>query len=287
MNKWEKSAKICAEAREYGKKLCVEGASYLDIAEKVEKKIIQLGGKPAFPVDTSINSVAAHTSPFPNDKRVLQKGDLVKLDLGAHIDGHVSDTAVTVEVGTNKNIKLIKASAEALKAAIETTKPNISVCKIGAAIGEVITSAGFNPIKNLSGHGLDLWQVHTSPTIPNYDNGDETKLSEGQIVAIETFSTTGEGFVKDGKPSGVYGLVDLRPVRLNSVRRVLKYIQEEYRTLPFSARWLQKFQNINFALRILEKEGIVKQYPELPERSGGLVAQTEHTIEVGKGILTK
>jgi len=287
MDVWQKAASISAEAREYGKKLCIVGAKHLDIAEKIEKKIIALGGKPSFPVDISTNTMAAHASPFFDDMKVLAKGDLIKLDLGAHIDGHVTDTAITIEVGSNKYAKLAKAAEDALQAAVDIVKPGVKVCQIGAAVADVITSAGFQPIRNLSGHGVGLWEVHTTPTIPNYDNDDTTTLTEGQKIAIEPFATDGEGFIKEGKPSGVYGLVNLKPVRLQSTRKVLQFIQQEYKTLPFSARWLQHFPNVTFALRLLEKEGILQQYGELPERSGGMVSQMEHTLEVGKGILTK
>ena len=286
MDNWEKAAKISAQARDYGKGLCKEGAKHLDIAEKVEAKIRELGGKPSFPVDISVNNMAAHASPFPNDTKVLLKGDIVKLDLGAHIDGFVTDTEITVEIGTNKHAKLIKAAEDALQAAIDVVKPGVKLCQIGAAVGDVITSAGFNPIRNLSGHGVDMWTVHTTPTIPNFDNGDQTKLEEGQHIAIEPFATDGEGFVKDGKPSGIFGLINLKPVRLDSARRMIAHLQEEYKTLPFSARWVQHLQNANFVLRYLEKEGVIRQYPELPEKSGGLVSQKEHTLEVGKGVLT-
>ena len=286
MDTWEQAAKISAQAREYGKTLCVEGAKHLDIAEKVEGKIRELGGKPSFPVDISVNSMAAHASPFPNDLKVLEKGDIVKLDLGAHIDGHVTDTEITVEVGSNKHVKLIKAAADALQAAIDVVQPGVKLCQVGAAIEDVITSAGFQPIRNLSGHGLGLWNVHTAPTIPNYDNGDQTTLEAGQHIAIEPFATDGEGLIKEGKPAGIYGLVQLKPVRLDSARKLLQFIQKEYQTLPFSARWVQHLSSANVALRILEKEGCIQQYTELPERSGGLVSQKEHTIEVGKGILT-
>ena len=287
MDVWQKAAKMSAEAREYGVKLIKVGATHLEVAEKVEQKIRDLGGKPSFPVDISVNNMAAHASPFPGDKKTFVKGDIVKLDLGAHIEGHVTDTEITVEVGSNKHVKLIKAAEDALDAAVDVVKPGVKLCQIGAAVHDVITSAGFNPIRNLSGHGVGMWEVHIAPTIPNYDNGDQTKLVEGQKIAIEPFATDGEGFVKDGKPSGIYGLINLKPVRLDSARRMINFLVEEYKTLPFSARWVQHLQNANFVLKYLEKEGVIKQYPELPEKTGGLVSQKEHTIEVGKGVLTK
>ena len=287
MEPWILSGKISSQAREYGKTLCFPGAKIVDIADEVEQKIMELGGKPAFPVDISLNSMAAHYCPFVNDPIVAQKGDLLKLDLGTHINGHVTDTAVTIEVGSDKHKKMREAVTAALQAAIDVVKPGVQVSKIGAAIEETITGYGFNPIRNLCGHGVGEWEVHIKPTIPNYDNKDPTKLTEGQRIAIEPFVTNGEGMIKEGKPSGIYALVNPKPVRLDGARKMIHYILKEWKTLPFTVRWLKHMPNYQFLLNYLEKEEVISQYGQLPEKSGGLVTQEEHTIMVGHGVLTK
>ncbi|MBS3144824.1 type II methionyl aminopeptidase [Candidatus Woesearchaeota archaeon] len=288
MEPWILSGKISSQAREYGKTLCVPGARIVDIADKVEQKIIALGGKPAFPVDISLNTMAAHYCPFVDDPVIVQKGDLLKLDLGTHIEGHVTDTAVTIEVGgVDKYKKMREAVTAALKAAIDVVSPGVQVGKIGAAVEEVITGYGYNPIRNLCGHGVGLWEVHTKPTIPNYDNKDPTKLTEGQRIAIEPFVTDGEGMIKEGKPSGIYALINPKPVRLDGARKMIQHIMKEWKTLPFTVRWLKQFPNYQFLLNYLEKEQVISQYGQLPEKSGGLVTQEEHTIMVGTGVLTK
>jgi methionyl aminopeptidase len=280
-----KAGKIAADAREFGKTLCKEGAKYLDVAEKIEAKIEELGGKPAFPVNISVNDLAAHYTPNSDDESVMKKGDLVKIDVGAHIDGEIGDTAASVEIGTDKYEKLIKAAQEALDNAVKIVKPGVKLCEIGKIIQETIESHGYVPISNLSGHGVGVYDVHCKPTIPNYDNGDESILEEGDVVAIEPFATTGTGKVKTGKPSGIYGLSDVKPVRLQSVKKVLEYIINNFKTMPFCARWI-RLPNVNFALRVLEKEGIIRQYEELPEESKGIVSQAEHTLIVGHGVIT-
>ncbi len=287
LNDYQKAGKIAAEAREYSKKLCTAGALYLEIAEKVEQKILALGGKPAFPVDISVNSMAAHYSPGKEDVSVLHEGDVVKVDLGVHINGRIADTAVTVEVGSTAYSKMIRAAEEALEKAAKIVKPGVPLCEIGAVIQETISSYGYSPVKNLSGHGLDDYEVHMSPTVPNYDNGDKHTLEEDMVIAIEPFATNGVGLVKDGKVSGIYQLISPKPVRLPNVRKVLDYIYEEFKTLPFCVRWLKDVPNIAFVLRLLEKDGVIKQYTQLPEKSGGIVSQAEHTVVVGKGIITK
>lgn len=279
------SGEISRKAREYAEEICKVGMTHLELVEKIEKKMRDLGGKPAFPVDVSIDSIAAHQTPNVSDEKVLEKGQVVKVDIGAHVHGCVTDNAVTVILGQEwKDLK--KAAEEALKAAIEQCTPGNKIRNVGKAIEMAIKSYGYQTIANLSGHGIGQWIVHDAPTIPNYDNGDDTPLKEGQTIAIEPFATNGVGAVKDGKPDGVYRLIQRKPVRLDSVRKALDYIEKEFKTLPFSPRWISHLQNYQFVLRILEQEGILQQYTELPEKSGGMVAQAEKSVMVGVGVLT-
>lgn len=284
MKDYIKAGEIAIEAREYGKKLIKSGVLLIDVSEKIEEKIRELGGKPAFPVQLSINEIAAHYNPFVDDKTKFKEGDLVKLDLGVHIKGAVADTAVSVDLGGHN--KLVNASKDALNAAVEIIKPGIEVREIGIIINDIITKAGFNPIRNLGGHGLDLYKVHDSPFIPNFDNGDHTKLEKGQVVAIEPFATDGNGFIYEGKLSEIYELREIKSVRDNSSRRLLNFVVKEYNTLPFAKRWLKDFKGCNFALAILTKNNVLHQFNQLPEKSKGLVSQHEHSVIVGEKITT-
>ncbi len=281
---WKKAGKIASEAREYGKDLLKEGANFLEIANKIEEFILKKGGKIAFPVQISINNIAAHYTPFPEDKNILKSGDLVKLDLGAHSEGYLGDTALTVEIKTKNNQELIKAAEKALEEAIKLCKPGVKVCEIGEIVNTTISSCGFKPIKNLSGHKVDRYILHSNISIPNFNNNDQTILEEGMIIAIEPFATTGFGSVKEGKPSSNYRLLNTKPVRDSITKEVLNFIEKEFVTLPFAKRHLlTKFplSKINFALGNLEKQGIVYQYPQLPEKQEGcMVAQQEHTIYI-------
>ncbi|MBU4501934.1 MAG: type II methionyl aminopeptidase [Nanoarchaeota archaeon] len=288
MDDWEKAGKIAAEALEFGKNLIKVDASLLEVADKIEAKIVELGGKPAFPVNLSINQIAAHYAPLPGDESRFKEGDLVKIDVGAHVNGAIGDTALTVDLGDNK--ELVKASEEALKAAIEIFTPGTKLGDVGKAIQDKIKEFGFVPIVNLSGHGLALYKIHSGVTVPNYDNGDETELQEGQILAIEPFATPGEGKIIEGKPSGIYELRQHKPVRDMNSRKILKFIAEEYKTLPFAKRWLvKKFPTAGFALRILEQQGILMHYSHLSEKTKALVSQAEHTVKVADKpiVLTK
>jgi methionyl aminopeptidase len=290
IEKFKKAGALTAEARRFAEGLVKEGAKVLDIANAIEAKIKHLGGKPAFPVNISINEIAAHYVPKVNDTTVLKKGDLVKIDFGAHIDGYAGDIAFSVSIGKSaENEALIETAKAALDAAIATVRPKIEVCKIGAAINFAIQKAGFQPIRNLCGHSIEHYDLHTNPTIPNFDNSDKTKLEANTIVAIEPFVTTGKGFVTDAENCEVYKLIKVAPIR---DREIIAYIVTEYNTLPFAKRWLvEKFGVAKTANAIREavSRGVLHEFRTLREVSGAKVAQAEHTILIAdkSAVLTK
>lgn len=287
MDNWEKAGKIAAECLEYGLSLAKPGIKLLDLAEKIEARISELGAKPAFPVTLSLNKVAAHYAPLMNDDSVFNEGDMLKIDVGVHVNGCIGDTAATI----GGNPELIEASRKALDNAIPLCVPGTELCKIGEVINETIEKLGFNSIKNLSGHHIKEYNLHAGISIPNYDNHDSRTLEDGMIIAIEPFATDGsKGMISESSASNIYLLENPRPVRDMKARKMLKYIQEEFKTLPFAARWLEKkFGSLGFGFQILVRQGIIKSYPQLVESSQGIVSQAEHTIRVGEKpeILTK
>lgn len=290
MEKYIQAGKIAKQARELGFSLIKKGEKVVNIINQIEEFIESKGAQHAFPTQISINQIAAHYTSLPDDKTILKKGDLVKLDLGVHIEGRIADTAITKEIETNNHKKLIETSKEALEEVIKIIKPGLEINKIGKKIDEVVKKNKLKQIKNLSGHQITLYEVHGGLTIPTHDNKDTTKLKEDQIIAIEPFITSGTGLVKEGKPSSIYKLIKEGNVRTPNSRKILKYIKEKYKTLPFCTRQLTKkfplFQ-VKFTLNLLQKQGIIYQYPQLPEVSGSSVAQTEHTIIVkDKPIVT-
>ncbi len=279
LNNWRKAGKIAAEALEYGRTLIKKNATLLEVSDLVEKKIFDLGGKPAFPVQISCDHIAAHYCAEPDDKTVFEN-QLACLDVGVHVEGAIGDTACTVDL-SGKWTDLVKAAREAVDKAIKIVHIGTTLGEIGKTIQETITSHGFTPIKNLSGHGLNQYDIHTVPTIPNVATGDKTALENNMIIAIEPFSTNGAGLIYELDRANIFALVNPKPVRSNMTRQVLQFIGENYRTLPFTTRWLtKKFPQgqVNFALRDLLNNAIIRQYAPLPEKNKGMVAQAEHTL---------
>tara|TARA_Y100000310_G_scaffold337937_2_gene426257 strand:- start:158 stop:1045 length:888 start_codon:yes stop_codon:yes gene_type:complete len=274
----KKAGKIAAQTVEYAKSIIKKDMPLVEIAEKIESKIQELGAKPAFPVSLAIDEVAAHATP-PHDSGDLSHG-LLKVDLGAHIDGYVADTAFSLDLDNNQeNQNLIKAAETALQKATKLITINTKLKDLGSQIEQEIKAHSALPVTNLSGHSIDKYELHAGITIPNFDNSKELPIPEG-LYAIEPFSTNGFGAVRDGKPSGIYRLEAQNPVRDATAREVLQFIKQEYQTLPFCSRWLVKKFGTKalLALKRLEDSRILHQYPQLIEKGGGKVAQAEHTV---------
>ncbi|MCF7798556.1 type II methionyl aminopeptidase [Candidatus Woesearchaeota archaeon] len=275
------AGKITGQARDYGKSLIKEGALVVDILNDVENFILKKGAGIAFPAQISLNTVAAHACSDEQDETVVASDDVVKLDVGAHIDGHIGDTALTVNL-SGEYKELLAASKAALTKASKLFTPGMRVGEIGRVIQDEITAKGFSPVRNLSGHGLGLYQIHTAPQIPNIYLNNSLELAEGMTVACEPFATNGKGAIAESGDATVFSFVGKKPVRSPFAREVLKRI-ESYNGLPFTTRWLSKEFGVGktkLALKELGKVGIIHGHPPLKEIGNGMVSQHEHTFLV-------
>jgi methionyl aminopeptidase len=270
------AGRILAQVREEAADRVEVGTGYLELSEWVESRIRELGGEPAFPLNISVDHEAAHGAAGVDDDRTIGE-EMVKLDIGVHIDGWLADTAVTVDFSGNDD--LVTAAEEALDAALEVAGPGAHTGEIGAAIEEVIDGYGYNPVVNLTGHGLGRYEQHTSPNIPNRRVESGVELEPGDVVAIEPFATDAGGKVTEGNTEEIYSLEAERSVRNREARQALEQITEQYRTLPFATRWLD-VRRPEMAIRRLKQADIVHGYPVLQEAEGSLVSQREHTLIV-------
>ncbi len=285
---WKKAGELTWEAIEYGKKIIKPGKTYLEVAEEIEK-FIRKKGDTAFPPNLSRNKEAAHYSPGIDDKRVIEENDLIKLDLGAQIDGYIGDSAVTIDL-SGENSKLVEASETALENAISLIRSGQDSIKVSQEIERTIKSFGFEPIRNLGGHVISRWILHTGYSVPNAPSTN-FKFQEGMIVAIEPFASTGRGLVHDGPETTIFMIEGKLRARSPVSRRIYQFALERFKTLPFNERYLlpvaNKFQ-IRVALRELAMNGSFHPYPVLVDT--GLVSQREVTLLVEKDsavVLTK
>lgn len=283
---YKRAGTIAANARDYGVTLLKPGARFLDVAIAVETKIQQNGAGLAFPVNIALNTLAAHYSPRHNDPLIFKKGDVVKLDVGAHVNGYIADTAITVELETHTYDSMIRASSEALENAIKLLTPQTPLREIGKTIEQTITSKGFKPIDNLMGHGLDHFELHSGISIPNVGSlGGKNKLKDGDVVAIEPFATNGAGHVISGDGSNIYlcnESLKAKFIRDSRTKIIFEKMMTHFTTLPFAERWCHDlFPNGgDLALKKLTFLGLTKHYPQLFEAKGGMVTQKEHTVIV-------
>ena len=290
------SGKIASRIREDASKMIKDGALAIDIVEYVESEILKSGAQIAFPCNLSINEVAAHYTSPAGDKTVIHAGDMVKLDLGAMIDGYIADTAVSkiadgnideryTQDEINLHEEIVEASAAGLEAAIATARAGVEISKIGAAVHEAISEYKLNPIFNLMGHSLEQNNLHAGISIPNYDNHDNYVLEEGQAVAIEPFATNGEGYINDAPGHYIFSYMANKPFRMKSTQRVLKYIQQNHRYVPFTGRWItDEFGERKGAIALKQLSDAMAVYPYAPlrEKEGCFESQKEHTLIIEK-----
>ncbi len=278
IEKIKKAGAIASEARAYAKSIIKVEMPLLEIAEKIEAKIEELGGKPAFPVNLSMNDTAAHFTPDYNDE--TKASGLLKVDIGVHVDGFVADTALSIDLTKdNQHAKLIQASEEALASALKIANKDSTLHEIGNAIQSAIEKHKFTPVINLSGHSIEQYNLHSGLTIPNIANSSNVKLGEG-LFAIEPFATAGEGTVYDSRNSGIYRLEQAKNIRDSNARKILNFIIENYNGLPFCSRWIvKKFSpRALISLSLLEQAGILHHFKQLVEKTHKPVSQSEHTI---------
>lgn len=288
LEKYLKAGKIAKETLEYGKALVKGGATALEIAEAIEKKIFALGGKPAFPVNIGINETAAHFTPVLQSKEIIKAEDYVKLDLGVHIGGYIADTAVTIRPAGKD--ALVECSEKMLGVALALFVPGGKISEIGEAVEGVAKEFGFKAVRNLTGHGLKQYDLHAGTNVYNVKNSSQKILEEGEVYAVEPFCTTGAGLVKDSEPALIFMHLSDKPVRSAEARKIMEMAKTKYGGLPFAKRWLEKSLSplkMNLALNELSRIGALHAFAQLKEVSGKPVAQSEHTVIVAdKPIVT-
>ena len=323
LKQWRDAGHVARRTLEGIKPEIVAGKPWIDVIDSAERFIRRHGGQAAFPVTISVNEMAAHyttnTELTPPEgyegEMIFEKGDLVKLDVGVHIKGALGDNALTVEVGNGgMHTEQIKAAKEARDAAIEKMHPGTSWHEVGEAAQQVAIDAGFQPIRNLCGHQMERWNLHSGLSVPMYacgpsNPGFKGKVEVGGVYAIEPFNTTGEtGMIEDVPPTGSSNILrvtgDVRIRRALSTGKLkplgatmARYIEERYNTLPFAQRWAYPLlskpfpEEDNDALR--EKwKALVKKltsirflevYSALRDVDGGVVGQFEHTAYITEG----
>jgi len=282
------AGKAVGAAKRVARAMVKPGVSLLDIANKCEEKILNEGCELSFPANISLNEIAAHYSPVIDDPSIVPDRGLLKIDLGAHYNGFIADSAMTINIDKDDMLqKFVDAALNGLEAAIEIFKPGVKLYELGEVIANKILEFGLKPIRNLGGHELKQYELHAGPFIPNYkDMNHKQVLKSGDAYACEPFATSGDGWVTNGKNSYIYRII--KKTKKNMPYEELNYmnkIDNITKKLPFSPRLLE-FHNvipknkIQKVIDIFLRKQILTHYPILIEQTGAPVAQEEHTIVI-------
>ncbi len=291
-----RAGKAVKAAKKLAAKLIKPGVPFLEIANKCEEEILNFGCELSFPINMSLDEIAAHYSPPIDDSTIVPNKGLLKIDIGSHYDGYIADSAITFNINNDETLQnIIDAAQEALEAAIEIFKPGTKLYELGDVIAKKINKRGLEPIYNLGGHELKRYNLHAGPFIPNYKAISHNQvLKPGDAYACEPFATSGNGIVENGTKSYIY--------RFNKAKKSLPFIEKNYmdkinkltKKLPFSPRLLEKHNvipknKIQRTIDVFVRKKIIDHYPLLIEKTKKPVAQQEHTIIIdmdGNPIVT-
>lgn len=200
LEKMRKSGRIVRQVLKAVEAAVKPGVTTMDLERIAEKKIGDLGAKPAFKgyydypcvLCTSVNEQIVHG--IPSEKRVLKEGDIVSIDCGVVLDGYFADSAITVPVGKvdPKIEKLLDVTRKSLERAIEQMVVGNTLGDIGAAVQGIVEDNGFSVVRDFVGHGIGT-RLHEDPQVPNYGKkGFGTRLKEGVVLAVEPMVNAGK-----------------------------------------------------------------------------------------------
>jgi len=293
LRKLKQAGKIAAEVRNQMRRSVREGMPIIEICERAESLIREKGAKPAFPCNVSVNEIAAHYTSPPRDRRTIPKDSLVKIDLGVHVDGYIADTAATACLNPEYE-SLVHTAEEALQKAVESLRPGLFTAKFGSTVAGVVKARGFKVVSNLTGHKIGRYLIHAGKSLPNIFHISTSRVKLGEVYGVEPFVTLPDaaGKVENSPEAHIFRFLKHKSVKNPYAKRLLNHIQKNFRSLPFTERWLQDCVPRNHYraafTELLSSKSLIA-YPVFVEASGKPVAQAEHTvliIEDGCLVLT-
>jgi methionyl aminopeptidase len=296
-----RAGEVHRQVRRYALDRIRPGMPMIEVAETIERGtralVAENGLKSgiAFPTGCSLNHVAAHYTPNAGDKTVLNYDDICKIDFGVHVNGRIIDSAFTLAF--NPKFDDFKAACKAATdAGVKAAGIDVRMTDIGAEIQEVMESheveidgklLQVKCIRNLNGHSIGPYKIHAGKTVPIVRNGDQTKMEEGELYAIETFASTGRGLIHEDMECSHYMVNSDIPfqqamgaIRLPRAKQLFSTINNNFGTLAFCRRYLDRIGESKYlmALKNLTDLGVVDPYPPLVDIKGSFTAQYEHTL---------
>ncbi|KAJ9647089.1 hypothetical protein H2199_002075 [Coniosporium tulheliwenetii] len=304
LSDYRKAAEVHRQVRHYVQTIAKPGISMSQLAQEIEDGVRALTNHQGletgdalkagmgFPTGLCLNNVAAHWTPNPGAKEViLQYDDLLKVDFGVHVSGRIVDSAFTVAFNPAYD-NLLAAVKAATNTGLKEAGIDSRMDHISEAIQEVMESyevelnrkiIPVKAIRNITGHNILRYKIHGDKQVPFVKTRTTQRMEEGDVFAIETFGSTGKAYVRDDV--GVYGYgrnehASAAGLHHSSAKSLLKTIDENFGTLVFSRRYLERIgvKNYHLGMRSLVSNGIIESYGPLVDVPGSYVAQFEHTV---------
>ncbi|MFW9825683.1 MAG: type II methionyl aminopeptidase [Candidatus Thorarchaeota archaeon] len=281
-----KAGKGVIAAKKLAKQIVEPGVPLIDIANECEAEIIKNGCELSFPINLSLNEIAAHYSPPIGDKTVVPERGLLKIDIGSHFNGYIADSAFTINIDEDPKLqKYVDAAKDAIDAAIELFNPGIKLYELGEVIYQKIIDHGLVPITDLGGHELKRFNLHAGKFIPNFNYPlHNQEIKPGDAYACEPFATSGNGKINNGDESYIFRFLKTtkRGVGIEQ-QGYMDKIRRNFKGLPFSPRWIEQkniipLNKIDKIIDIFLRKNVLDEYHILLEGRREPVAQEEHTI---------
>ena len=200
IEKMRRSARIVATVLKEIQSITKPGMTTADLDEYAEQRIREMGATPSFKgyygfpasICASVNNEVVHG--IPNSKKVIRRGDVLKVDTGAYCDGFHGDSCITIAVGkvSKESAKLIKVAEESLYKGIEQVKAGNHLLDIAGAIEDHVKAHGYSVVENYTGHGVGK-NLHEAPSVFNHRTKwmPNVKLKAGMTLAIEPILNAG------------------------------------------------------------------------------------------------
>ena len=278
------AAETHRQVRRWAKESIKPGMTLTEIANGIEDSVRRLVGHDGlsegdalkagmgFPTGLNLDHIAAHYSPNAGNKTVLQQNNVMKVDIGVHVNGRIVDSAFTMAFEP-KYDNLLEAVREATNTGVREAGIDVRLGELGGYIQETMESYEceidgktypIKAIKNLTGHTIMPYSIHGTKSVPIVGGtGDTTKMEEGDVFAIETFGSTGNGRVYDEGEISHYALRSDAPkvdLRISSAKSLLNVIKKNFGTIPFCRRYLDRIGQEKYLLGVRIPRYIRKDY---------------------------
>jgi len=276
-------------------KICEDGDKFI-FAEvsKIFKKDKDMKKGVAFPISLAINNCINHFSPLPNEgDQQLKNGDMVKIDVGAHIDGFIAVVAHTLVVGASadnkvsgKEADVILAAHYASEAALGFFKNDNENCSITEAINKIADLYSVKPVEGMISYQLQQDQIdgekfiHQNPTGGLKRDVDKCKLENHEVYGMDVVMTTGKGIGRevDTKVT-IYKKTEAQyNLKLKCSKEFYRKVNKDFGLMPFNLRHFEDLKKARMGVKECVSHKLVAPYPVLYEKPNELVAQFKYTV---------